>query len=267
MAIINKQKFLAELTKLISYMSLKDREAVVAQYAKRFDEAGDDEEVIAELGTPTQVAISLAGSYIPSPMDDLPMNPGEAPQTQSEIEETPAQEREEELSIENALSEPVQTEQAQNGYAESSTQGDEPVFENADTFPSFDEAGTETAAKPLVHPRRYKPVWTTIYTFFAIIIGLPITIVLICIGLPFITVGAAAVSLTVWLFVFVISGLSMVSDILFCAGIALAVCAVALVVFWFGLWLSIRLAEAFISGCVLRLGRKICVKAKKEAAE
>jgi len=251
-------------------MSLKDREAVVAQYAQMFEDANDDEEVIAQLGTPVQVAISLADSYIPSPMDDLPKDPGEVIQTEEEIEEapqdTPGEDAPEEvLSIEDALSNPVTTEQAQNEVSELSTQDQEPVFKNTETVFAFEETDEESETLPVLSKRQYKSVLTTIYTIFAIIIGLPITIVLICIGIPFIVSGGAAVAFISWLFVFVVSGLSMVSDILLCAGVALAICAIGLVIFWFGLWLSIRLAKAFISGCVLRLGRKICVK--KEAVE
>lgn len=255
-------------------MSLKDRTAVIEQYDQMFDEAEDEEELIAQLGTPVQVAISLADSYIPSPMDDLPRNPGELPQEHDENEEplqdVPAEEEPEEpLSIDDALAAPPATDATpQPESSESDEQEQGPVFENAEAVFDFGESVEEVIEQPVQLPslnkRRYKPVLTTIYTILAIVIGLPITIVLICIGIPFIIAGGVLVVFISWLAVFVISGLSMVSDILMCAGIALVVCAIGLILFWFGLWLSISLAKGFISGCVLRPGRRLCVK--KEAA-
>lgn len=266
---------MAELTKLISYMSLKDRTAVIEKYAQMFDEAEDEEELIAQLGTPVQVAISLADSYIPSPMDDLPRDPGELPQEDDENEEplldiSAGGEPEEPLSIDDALAVPQATEATpQPESSEFGEQEQGPVFENAEAVFDFGEGGEEAIEQPTqtadLNKRRYKPVLTTIYTILAIVIGLPITIVLICIGIPFITAGGVLVAFIFWLAFFIISGLSMVSDILMCAGIALVVCAIGLVLFWFGLWLSISLAKGFISGCVLRPGHRLCVK-KEEAS-
>ena len=62
---IDRQKYIAELGKLLSGMARADREAVLRGVAARFDEAGDDNAVIAELGSPTFAAVSVLRGYTP----------------------------------------------------------------------------------------------------------------------------------------------------------------------------------------------------------
>ena len=64
---MNKNQFLAELKRLLSYMTPEDRSAALDDYANRFDSAGEDgtSALLAEIGTPTKVAITLSRSYTP----------------------------------------------------------------------------------------------------------------------------------------------------------------------------------------------------------
>lgn len=79
---MNKQKFVAELSKLLGFMSTRDRQAAIEQYSRMFDEAEDVNALLAQLGSPTRLAISLARDYVPS----SPEGPAQ--------EEPPAQEDE-----------------------------------------------------------------------------------------------------------------------------------------------------------------------------
>ena len=63
--IIDRQKYVAELGKLLSGMARADREAVLRGVNARFDEAGDDDAVIAALGSPTFAAVSVLRGYTP----------------------------------------------------------------------------------------------------------------------------------------------------------------------------------------------------------
>lgn len=58
---MNKQKYLAELSGLLSFLSEEDRETVMSYYTRKFDEAGEagQAELIQQLGTPMRLAISL----------------------------------------------------------------------------------------------------------------------------------------------------------------------------------------------------------------
>ena len=60
---INKQKFLAELGKLLTFMYEEDRQTALNMYSRMFDDAEDEQAVIQVLGTPTRQAVTIARSY------------------------------------------------------------------------------------------------------------------------------------------------------------------------------------------------------------
>lgn len=76
MTVIDRQKYVAELGKLLSGMAPQDREAVLRGVNDRFDEEGDDAAVIASLGSPTFAAVSVLRGYTPpeeGASDSVPM--------------------------------------------------------------------------------------------------------------------------------------------------------------------------------------------------
>lgn len=76
MTVIDRQKYVAELGKLLSGMAPQDREAVLRGVNARFDEEGDDAAVIASLGSPTFAAVSVLRGYTPpeeGASDSVPM--------------------------------------------------------------------------------------------------------------------------------------------------------------------------------------------------
>lgn len=76
MTVIDRQKYVAELGKLLSGMAQQDREAVLRGVNARFDEEGDDAAVIASLGSPTFAAVSVLRGYTPpeeGASDSVPM--------------------------------------------------------------------------------------------------------------------------------------------------------------------------------------------------
>lgn len=98
------------------------------------------------------------------------------------------------------------------------------------------------------------------YLIPAILIGLPITVALVCLGLPFLAAGAAVIAAAVKETLTIIAALSLVSDILLAIGAALALCAVGLMLCCFGLWISMELCWLWVGKTVVALGRKLCVK-------
>lgn len=60
---INKQKFLAELGKLLTFMYDEDRERAVEMYVRMFEEARDEMALIQSLGSPTRQAVVVARAY------------------------------------------------------------------------------------------------------------------------------------------------------------------------------------------------------------
>ena len=60
---INKQKFLAELSKLLTFMYEEDRQTALAMYGRMFDEADDEQALLLELVSPTRQAVIVARAY------------------------------------------------------------------------------------------------------------------------------------------------------------------------------------------------------------
>ena len=58
---------MAELTRLLGFMSSWDRQAVLEKYEALFAAAEDPDALTEELGTPTKLAIDLAATYVPTP--------------------------------------------------------------------------------------------------------------------------------------------------------------------------------------------------------
>ena len=62
---MNKNIFLVDLSKCLGFMTETDREEALRYYTELFDEAGPENEqkVLAQLGSPTKVAVELHRSY------------------------------------------------------------------------------------------------------------------------------------------------------------------------------------------------------------
>lgn len=63
MELINKQKFLAELSKLLTFMYEEDRQEALEMYSSMFDEAEDEQRLIQLLMSPTRQAVIVARAY------------------------------------------------------------------------------------------------------------------------------------------------------------------------------------------------------------
>ena len=60
---INKQKFLAELGRLLTFMSEEDRQEALTLYAKMFDDVADEQALLQSLLSPTRQAVIIARAY------------------------------------------------------------------------------------------------------------------------------------------------------------------------------------------------------------
>ncbi|MBQ3482484.1 MAG: hypothetical protein IJH48_09245 [Oscillospiraceae bacterium] len=63
MTSINKQKFLAELGKLLTFMYEEDRLRAIGMYSRMFEEARDEQALIQSLISPTRQAVVVARAY------------------------------------------------------------------------------------------------------------------------------------------------------------------------------------------------------------
>ena len=60
---INKQRFLAELSKLLTFMYEEDRQEALAVYSRMFEEAVDEQKLLQILVSPTRQAVIVARAY------------------------------------------------------------------------------------------------------------------------------------------------------------------------------------------------------------
>lgn len=148
MTVIDRQKYVAELGKLLSGMAPQDREAVLRGVNARFDEEGDDAAVIASLGSPTFAAVSVLRGYTPpeeGASDSVPMpEPRRARPEPKPVEPEP---------IEPEPEEPAAPEEAEPEEPEAeSAAADEP----SPVEPVPDEESTEPA-EPAPEPETAPP--------------------------------------------------------------------------------------------------------------
>ena len=229
---------MAELAKLLGFMSAWDRKDTLQKYEGIIDSYADFEELVATIGTPTKLAISLALNYVPSPAPvAIPVEEVETVEIpQEDFPEIPAAGEGEESPV--LITEDVPEEEA---------------TQELEIVPQ----------RPAKKVRFFGLLATIIFT---IIIGIPIALVLICIGLPFVVSGLGLGAGIIWGALAAIPMLALFSDILAVLGVGLVLLAIALLIFWFGLWLSFELGYLWIGGVILRLGRALTYK-KEVAAE
>lgn len=242
---MTRQQYIAELHSLLGFMSDEDRQRTIDKYIRMFNKAADEEEFMARIGTPTRVAIKLAGEYVPS---------------------TPEQraEEDEERRLFEAQSTLFEggnvTAQEADAIAAAETESESAEAENAAEEADEIAASEEEIEEPAGKTRRVRGGVLAVYILLSIVIGFPITIALVLVGLavaaPGVGIGVAVYNALPQ----IIAPLSLFSDMALAAGAALIVCSLALMIVWFGLWLSITLAKLWIGGAIFGLGSKICVK-------
>lgn len=239
---------MAELAKLLGFMSAWDRRATLQKYEALFDEAADQEELIATIGTPTKLAISLALNYVPSPA------PASIPTE----------------SAEETADEPAEDEGDEGSEAPSDAEEEsgEPSPDREEEASAEEESKEELPPPVSPRPRRKVRFFGLLFSIiFGLVIGVPLAIVLICLGLPFVVTGLGLGAGVVWAAVSAIPMLALFSDILVVLGVGLVLLALALLLLWFGLWVSFELGYLWISGVVLRLGRALTYKKEVAANE
>ncbi len=69
---MDKHRYIAELEKLLVFMTSADREETARLYAAAFDAAGEEglDALLARLGSPTRAAIRLSRTYEPGHIED-----------------------------------------------------------------------------------------------------------------------------------------------------------------------------------------------------
>ena len=144
---------------------------------------------------------------------------------------------------------------ADDGYYDEQPEGDyDPNYATDGEEGYYDEAYYED--KPAYKTNVFLAI---LYTFGAIVVGVPVLAVLLVLDLAVLAVGAACGAGGVGLIATAFIGLPMVADMLILLGGGAAVIAIALVVIWLAIWLFIRMVIGWVR-LLVRTGKRWCRK-------
>ncbi len=239
---MNKQRYLAELQRLLVFMTGEDRAETVRRYAELFDSVGPEGEaaLIASLGSPTKAAISLSRGY----------EPGKLPETIPGAPELPEKPK------------------AALTQAEEDPWGDLPNFDLPEyEEPAKPEAVDRTTDEPLSvpdPPGRYTPrpagsdrragrgmsLWlgVPLFILFLFVLAIPLAVVCLALFLVLLVPGAAVLFGAYLVFVGGLWCQGYMADAILLFGAAFIVLAFGIILLFGGLWLGIELASAYCGG-------------------
>lgn len=183
-----------------------------------------------------------------APEDELAEN-AEAPEDeQSEVDPEAAEEASDEVEAE---------EDEEEAEAEEADEDSDDETEEDQTEDEPEEEPEEPAK--LVTVRRTSVPLLILYLLFAVPIGLVLYSLLIVIDLCLLAIAIGIAGAAVHTLGFSFSSMAVFADSILVFGAGLAEAALALVLLWFAIWLSIKDIGALSRG-IVALGKKICVR-------
>lgn len=269
---MNKQRYLAELRRLLVFMTEEDREEAIRRYGAMFDDAGPGGEaaLVERLGSPTKAAIGLSRGYEPGVINveapvTLPVRPEKkAPAGKGESEpwddlpafRLPGMEDDEEEEPEAAA------------LAEEPSEAGLPRrVAMPKTVVARDEPWREPAVptRTVTKVERTMSLWLGVPLFILVFValGLPVAAVLLALTAVLLAPGCALLFAAWLVFVGGLWSTAYMSDAILLFGAALLTAAAGLLVLWCGFWLTVKLWTLYgrglgwIAGELL--GRKVTV--------
>lgn len=245
---MTKQKFLAELSRLLVFMTEEDRAETIRRYSAMFDAAGPEGEaaLLEQLGTPTRTAIALSRGYEPGSVKVEAPAPAPA--------ETPSDAPPKETLDEFGL--PEFTLPGLDGE-DAYTPRSNPVEEQLPKRVSMPK--TVVAREP-AWDAPPPPAETRIERTMPLGLGIPLFIfVMIALGLPVAAVFLALIAvlllpggaLLTGVYLTVVGALwctAYMADAILLFGTAFIVLAAALIVLWAGIWVDVKLGTLYVRG-------------------
>jgi len=245
---LNKQRFLAELQRLLVFMTEEDRELAIRHYSDIFDAAGtENEAALAEsFGSPTKAAIALSRGYEPGSLKKLPEAPAafrkpKTALTQTEDDpwgdlptfEIPTASESEaaESEVEEAAEEAVRP-------AESPA---EPALVGWDAAEPKTEEETPEILRPM-------PLWAgvTVLPLILIAIGIPLAALFLALMAVCLAPGTAVLFSAYLVAVGGLWCMSYIADAILLFGAAFLLLAIGLLVLWGGIWLCSKLVKLYV---------------------
>lgn len=263
---MNRQKFLAELRRLLVYMTEEDREEAIRRVEALFDSAGADGEegVIAQLGTPTRTAIALSRRYEPGAIPDaLPHSvPVKAPAPPA-MPKAPAEEPDALWSDLPDFDPPAVEDEAEPSPAEESS----PAEPETPEFVRENAKAPESPGEPVYAVERTMPLGLGVPLFVLVFaaLGLPLAALAVALCLAFLVPGGGVLA---GAYLALVGGLwctGYLADAALLFGLAAVILAVGLLLLYLGVWAAVRLWQTYVRGLGWiageLLGRRVAVDA------
>lgn len=271
---VNRQRFLAELRRLLVFMSDEDREEAVRRCAAAFDAAGPEGEtdLISALGSPTKTAIALSRGYEPGTIPDVFPAVPEKAQSEPEPEAAPEPAPEEDplalppeppvdwikLPGEEDAAPAEDTLPAEDvpptdapppadaGDEEETPAPEEPEAPEAREEPEEPKEDEE----PVYVIERSMPLGLGIPLFILVFVALGIPLAVLCLALSLVLLapGCAVLFGAYLVFVGGLWCMNYMADAVLLFGLTAVVLAVGLLVLWLGLWLAVLLWRLYGKG-------------------
>ena len=269
---MSRKQFLVELSQYLTFVSAEDREKIVAQYEKMFDDAGDDgiTALETELGTPMKQAIELkrrkeAGEKIVPGDDDGDVSMPSADEVSEKGSETSGT-QDDEASQQDIESEPsppeLSPEQDDTSDHETETEpameiSEEPSPEAeavAEAEISSDEPESDTSepidfSEPL--DLTELPPASAAVSHAAplsggkrVAAGIGSVLLSVVLCLAFVAIGAIGMLLVIFMGDMILTGFGLfyrLADALLAIGVGLVGGAIGIVVVWLCIWAAITL--------------------------
>ncbi len=250
---MNKQRFLAELAQLLSFMAEHDRAAFLKQLNAKFDEAGPDGEaaLIAQLGTPTALAINMSRSYTPTAAPENE-DTGEPEQTAAEAGSEEAEEQKTEQDTEEEKKEPEQPAETESRKETEQPAVKEPEPETEAEKPTLSDLfGGENPALE-ADPEPEKDVKASRGRGALVTLTIAGGIMMLCVLLAVCAVifapGLGGLGTAVFAFLAGLWASPVFTDALFLFGIAAIALALGVFLLFLAIWLIVVIVKPLISG-------------------
>lgn len=288
---MNRQRFLAELRRLLVFMSEEDRDEAVRRCGEAFDAAGPEGEsaLIADMGSPTKLAIGLSRGYEPGKIPDvIPktaiVRPKAAEAVPAEGEILPAEPEVTWTDLPSfELHEAGTAEPEAAPAAEAAPEAEAPAHaepaptpetpaeaepeKKNETPEAIPEAPAAEPEEPHTTVERTMPLGLGIPLFILVFgaLGIPLGILCLALSLALLAPGAA---ILFGAYLIGVGGLwctAYMADAVLLFGAAFIVLAVGLLVLWLGIWLAVKLFTVYGKGVGWiageLLGRKVTADA------
>ncbi|MGM9615071.1 MAG: DUF1700 domain-containing protein [Oscillospiraceae bacterium] len=249
---MTKQKFLAELSRLLVFMTEEDRAETIRRYNAMFDAAGPEGEdaLLEQLGTPTRTAIALSRGYEPGSVKVEAPAAAPAPAPAETPSDAPQKETLDEFGLPEFTLPGLDEEDAPTPQ---SKPAEEPLPKRVSMPKTVVARDSGWDAPP-------PPAGTRIERTMSLGLGIPLFIfVMIALGLPVAAVFLALIAvlllpggaLLTGVYLTVIGALwctAYMADAILLFGTAFVVLAVALIVLWAGIWVDVKLGTLYVRG-------------------